>query len=237
MTEMTAVTTAPLIIDLAFDVICPWCWIGKRHLDAALIELRVQQPNVAVQIRWQPVQLLPQMPIEGMPFLAFYIPRLGGFEAVHRRQAQVRSAAEVAGLQIAFERIDRMPNTARAHALLRHVASERADAYASMLERLFAGHFQRGESLGDIATLLAIAAEFDLASDTLHTALTNARAVIPPSQGLASQGVPHYRFNDGFDLTGAQAPAALLAAMMAALPALPADDERRVISTNSPATV
>ena len=98
MTAMTTPNIAPLIIDVAYDVICPWCWIGKRHLDAALAELRVQRPNAAVQIRWQPVQLLPQMPIEGIPFLAFYIPRLGSFEAVHSRQAQVRSAAEPAGL-------------------------------------------------------------------------------------------------------------------------------------------
>ena len=234
MTAMTTPNITPLIIDVAYDVICPWCWIGKRHLDAALAELCVQRPNAAVQIRWQPVQLLPQLPIEGIPFLAFYIPRLGSFEAVHSRQTQVRSVAEAAGLQIAFERITRMPNTTRAHALLRHVASERADAYASMLERLFAGHFQRGENLGDIETLLTIAGEFDFADDTLRTVLIHARAVMPPSQGLASQGVPHYRFNDGFDLTGAQAPAALLVAMMAVLPDA---DQRRPISTNSPATV
>src|SRR5262245_35882336 len=112
----------PLLIDVAYDIICPWCWIGKRHLDAALAELREQRPEVQVQIRWQPVQLLPQLPAEGLPYLAFYVQRLGSVEAVHWRQAQVRTAAETAGLRIAFEHIGRMPNTARAHALLNHVA-------------------------------------------------------------------------------------------------------------------
>lgn len=220
--------TKPLVIDVAYDIICPWCWIGKRHLDAALAELREQEPGTPVAIRWQAVQLLPQLPADGLPYLAFYLQRLGSVEAVHWRQAQVRAAAESAGLQIAFERIGRMPNTARAHALLSQVAEQSPGYYPAVLERLFAAHFQRGENIGEVDTLLAIAGEFGLETKALRTKLSRARTVPAPARDMGSQGVPHFRFDDRFDLTGAQPPAALLAAMTTALN----DGSRRTASAD-----
>ena len=74
-------------VDVWFDLICPWCWIGKTHLDSARRQLAERLPGVQVQLRWHSVQLIPQTPPQGWPYQAFYEHRLGGPEAVRARRA------------------------------------------------------------------------------------------------------------------------------------------------------
>ena len=66
-----------LRIDVFFDLICPWCLIGKRQLERALVQLRANQADVEVELVWHGVQLLPDMPVQGEPFAEFYRQRLG----------------------------------------------------------------------------------------------------------------------------------------------------------------
>ena len=90
-----------LSVEVSFDLVCPWCLIGKRHLDTALAMLRAQRPDVAVEIAWRSCPLLPRIPPQGVPFTDFYRQRLGSAGAVARRQAQVREAARAAGTEVA----------------------------------------------------------------------------------------------------------------------------------------
>jgi predicted DsbA family dithiol-disulfide isomerase len=80
-----------LTIDASFDLICPWCMIGKQHLTQALAQLRQTDPDVSVRVRRHGLQLLPDLPPEGLPFMDFYVVRQGSPEAVARRQAQVQA--------------------------------------------------------------------------------------------------------------------------------------------------
>ena len=144
-------------IDIHFDLICPWCFIGKRHFEAARTRFVQKYPAVVVESVWQPVQLLPEVPEQGLPFAQFYERRLGSPQAVRQRRQQIELAARKAGLELDMAAIQRMPNTTRALDLLRRVAALGQPAlYEALLERLFVAYFQRGEDIGDAATLRQI---------------------------------------------------------------------------------
>jgi hypothetical protein len=113
-------------IDVYVELICPWCLIGKRHLERALAQLATASDReLRVDLQWHTVQLIPQVPREGWPFAEFYARRLGSPEAVRQRQAQVRTAAAQAGVEIDFARIQRFPNTTLSHRLLAFMARRR----------------------------------------------------------------------------------------------------------------
>lgn len=204
-----------LVIDAYMDLVCPWCLIGKRQLDRALVEFERSQPDVVVDLRWHSVQLLPDVPADGLDFMTFYIQRLGSIQAVRQRQTQVIAAARAVDLQLDFSRVARMPNTLRVHQLLSFAAAQLSRAlHAALLDRLFAAHFIRGEDLGDLATLRQVAAEFALNTDLLDSWLL--RGAGKP-QAHALPGVPFFVFNHHLSLPGAQPVQGLLAAMREAL--------------------
>jgi predicted DsbA family dithiol-disulfide isomerase len=206
-----------LSVDVFFDFICPWCLIGKRQLEHALVQFRSRHPDVQVTTVWHGAQLLPHLPAQGEPFAEFYRQRLGGAENVAMRQAQVQQAAASVGLAIDLSLIRTMPNTADAHRLF-----ERASALGNtaqrdiLLERLFAAYFQKGEDLGCRDTLLAIARSCGIDADAVADCLTSDAR---PFAGLpgASGGVPSFQLNGRMTVVGAQPAEALLGAMNQAL--------------------
>ncbi|MGH8380761.1 DsbA family oxidoreductase [Pseudomonas sp.] len=207
-----------LSIEVFFDFICPWCLIGQRHLQRALEQLRLEQPQVEVNLLWRGVQLLPDMARTGQPFEAFYRKRLGSEEAVHQRQAQVRAAADAAGVSIDFSRISRMPNTADAHRLLQRATAlgepQRAEA---LLAQLFAAYFQQGKDLGDPVTLLHIAQACGLSPAQVADCLRGDASPFIGANDYVGDGVPCFRFNQQQVVSGAQPADVLLYAMREAL--------------------
>lgn len=214
-----------LRIDVFFDFICPWCLIGKRQLEHALVQFRSRHPQVQITTAWHVVQLLPQLPVEGEPFADFYRKRLGNAAAMTLRQAQVQEAARVVGLNIDLSRIATMPNTADAHRLFERVCELGNVAQREMmLERLFAAYFQRRENLGSPDTLLAIARACGIDPDTVADCL---KGDATPFDGLpgATSGVPGFQLDRGTTIIGAQPAQVLLGAMHEALKA--SDRERQ----------
>jgi len=212
-----------LTVETYFDLICPWCLIGKRHLDTALALLAQEHPDVAVSITWRSYPLLPDIPAAGLPFQEFYVRRLGSPAAVAARQAQVRAAAQAAGVTLAYERIAVMPSTLAAHRLLRAASlAGGPEVVPALIEELFTRYFQRGENIGDARVLRDAARACGIAQPDA-TADDAAFEWLPPlhdADALASPppfGVPHFRFNGGHDLSGAQPPAVLLDVMRSAL--------------------
>lgn len=199
-------------IGIHFDLICPWCFIGKRHFEAARTRFVQKYPAVSVESVWHPVQLLPEVPEQGLPFAEFYERRLGSPQAVRQRRQQIELAARRAGLELDMAAIQRMPNTARALDLLRRVAMLGQPAlYEALLERLFAAYFQRGEDIGDDVTLRSLAAEVGVPSDRLHEAAPG--DACPTLAESAVPGVPHFVFNGRVSLSGAHDAAILFEAM------------------------
>ncbi len=194
---MTQATNA-VTVDVWFDLVCPWCWIGKHNLAQALERLHQTDPSLQVEVAWHSVQLIPQTPPQGWLFDAFYEKRLGSREAVLARRAQVADAARYAGAPIDYALITVFPNTAAAHRLLAAGKAQLAPAaFDALLTRLFEGYFTRGENLGDADVLAAIAAAQGV--DPAGPAAQD-----EPDMEAASQGVPFFVFNRAWVLSGAQ---------------------------------
>ena len=208
-------TGRSLAVDIHFDLICPWCFIGKRQLDRACERFAREIPAVGMELAWHPVQLLPDVPQEGLPFAVFYEQRLGSAEAVRLRRQQVVRAAADAGLELDLPAIQRMPNTARAHRLLQRVAGTGdRGLHVALLERLFAAYFQQGRDLGAAATLHALALEVGVPA-----ALAVARDddIQPLPVGGPVSGVPHFTFDSRLALAGARDADTLFEAMRQAV--------------------
>jgi predicted DsbA family dithiol-disulfide isomerase len=197
-----------LNIDIFSDVVCPWCFIGKRQLEAALRALAQEQPDTKVKVRWLPYFLNPDAPVEGDPYRPFLEKKFGGAVAVDALLARVQAAAENAGLELAMDKITLRGNTLNAHRLI-HRFQQRGDADA-LVERLFAAHFQHGEFIGDKAVLLKIAVECGDEAETVAGYLDSSDdsiAVLEQArraQKAGITGVPFFIFNGRQALSGAQ---------------------------------
>ncbi|RDK10798.1 DsbA family oxidoreductase [Cupriavidus lacunae] len=216
---------ASLFIQVGFDLVCPWCMIGKRHLETALAQLAQERPDVAVTVEWRSSPLFPTLPPAGIPYRKFRLARLGSAEAVALRQAQVCAAAREAGITLEPERIEVLPNTVLAHRLIRYAREAGGDAAASaLIDRLFDGYFLRGEDLGDPRVLHAAAIACGMPMPQLSVPATaHDLAWLPPLHGADAPlpnpglGVPRFVINGAPPIAGARPPRALLEAMLRAL--------------------
>lgn len=209
----------PLLVEMTFDFICPWCLIGKRNLEKALAVLARSRPEVPVSLQWRGVQLLPQLPVDGVPFMDFYIQRLGSEDAVRARQQQVKEAAYHADVDIDLKSIQRMPNTANAHRLLELAMTQGSERQIdALLEQLFASYFQRGEDLGDRDLLLRLARQCGFDPQRLETVLLDDGRPFEGSERVPSTtAVPSFVIDQRIQLAGAQPPWLMLAQLQRAL--------------------
>lgn len=138
-------------LDILSDPICPWCLIGKTHLDRAL----EAHPNHNFEIEWHPFQLNPDMPAEGMDRREYLETKFGGRERAVAVYGQIAEAAEAAGIEIDFAGITRTPNTLNAHRLIHWAGLE--GRQTAIVSALFRAYFREGRDIGDSAVLLDIA--------------------------------------------------------------------------------
>jgi predicted DsbA family dithiol-disulfide isomerase len=143
----------PRRIDVISDAICPWCWIGKRQLDTALTTLR--QEGLRFSVHWRPFQLNPDMPAGGVERSAYRAAKFGSLERSRELDAQVAEAGRAVGLDFRHDRMQRTPNTVRAHRLIRFAEGPLQHA---LVEALFRAYFHEGQDVGDTAVLAEVAA-------------------------------------------------------------------------------
>ena len=212
-TEASPAAAQTLRVDYYLDVICPWCWIGLRNLRTAVQALQEGQPGTQVDLRWHASSLLPHIPMEGVPYQQFYDARLGSRAAVIARRAQVQSHADTVGLTLAFDAIQRFPNSMLACADVNAAQDQlQGSAMLDFVESLYAAYFVQGRDIGDVAVLEQLAR--DAGVTVSPQSLRDSRL----RQGdLAPGGVPHYVFNRRVQRTGAVPASDLLAAMQQAL--------------------
>ena len=201
-----------LTIDIVSDVLCPWCYLGEKRLEAAL----AAAPQT-VAIRWRPYQLDPTIPDGGLDraeYLARKFGKSNRVDAVHDNLA--RLGAEF-GLAFAFDRIKRSPNTLDAHRLIRWAGS--AGAQARVVDRLFKAYFVEGRDIGDHAVLIDVARECGLDAELVGKLLAQGadadlvRREIAQAQAIGVSGVPFFIFAGRLAVPGAQEPSVLLSAM------------------------
>jgi predicted DsbA family dithiol-disulfide isomerase len=205
-----------LTIDVVSDVVCPWCYIGKRRLEGALALYAKAHPDApAPAVTWRPFQLNPGLPDEGMA-RAEYVQRKFGARggAVYDR---VSAVGREVGIPFAFDRISRQPNTLAAHSLIE--LAETRGVQDALVEAFFRAYFREGVDLPARENLVAIAAGAGLDHAEVEAWLDdkNARDLAAAedqrAREIGIQGVPFFIFNGRVAVSGAHPAESLLDAM------------------------
>ncbi len=200
-------------IDVVSDVVCPWCYIGKRRLEMA-IELC---PDVTVDINWRPYFLNPWIPREGIDRQTYLETKFGSAERYAVIAERVAAAAAMEGLVYAPEKMSRQPNTSDCHRLI--LWSRSATDPAVMKQRLMDLYFAEGGDLSDPKVLIHAAIDCGMDGDLVRRLLAS-DADVDRVEGEANSakeagidGVPCFVFGGGVIVTGAQSPEYLASAI------------------------
>jgi len=193
-------------IDIVSDVICPWCFIGKRRLERAL----TLRPELAATQSWRAFRLNPEMPTDGISRELYLTAKYGDLRSAAHIFAAICPAGRNEGIGFAFERIRQIPNTLRAHRLIRFGALEGHGD--DVVEGLFRAYFLDGLNIGDIEILAALAAQAGLdEAESRHYLSSEAgtaevRAEEDRARRLGIHAVPCFILDRGYAIFGAQEP-------------------------------
>ena len=195
-----------LPVEMVSDVVCPWCFIGKRRLERAL----ALRPDIPVEVRFRPYFLNPWVPREGMSREAYLTTKFGSPERYRAIAQRVVAAAAAEGLTYKPDAIARQPNTLDCHRLISW-AAQTGNA-AGMKQRLMELYFAEGGDLSDPEVLVAAAAAAGLDSDHVRDRLSGGDDIECVEQEADSakqagiDGVPCFIFGGATAVQGAQAP-------------------------------
>jgi predicted DsbA family dithiol-disulfide isomerase len=195
-------------IEVYQDTVCPWCRIGKRHLELALADW--QGEPVAVAHR--PFFLDPAIPATGYPFRDYMRAKGGGRVPLEQFFAMPRERGKEVGLTFDFEAIGKAPNTSLSHQLIALAPEETRDA---VIDAVYAAYFEHGRDIGDLDVLVAIAAEQGLEAEAMRAQLAagaardQVEAAVAEAQAMGITGVPFFVIDGRYAFSGAQPPAAI----------------------------
>jgi predicted DsbA family dithiol-disulfide isomerase len=192
-------------IDVISDVICPWCYIGKRQLERALDLL--EQQHLRFTVAWHPFQLNPDMPREGVDRAQYRLAKFGSLERSRQLDERITETAASVGLEFHLERLSRTPNTLNAHRLIRFAGQK--GAQDGVVEALFEGYFGNGADIGDDTVLAKLGEEGGLDRDEV-TALLSSDAGLKEvaaadrmARNAGIQGVPSFALQGHVLFSGA----------------------------------
>ena len=181
-------------LEVFSDVICPWCFIGKRRLESVLTGARAD----GVDLTWRAYQLYPQIPVAGMDHDEFMQLRFGGSAKVRDAYARIEEEGAGEGIEFNFRGIRRMPNTRQAHRL--GIWAKDQGRQSALVEALFRCHFIAGLDVGDEDTLVEAARSFLRGDALLDEFLADLRF----AQDAEITGVPCFVIERSFAIPGAQ---------------------------------
>ena len=199
-------------VDVVSDIVCPWCYIGKRRLEAA-----IKRAGTAVDIHWRPFQLDPSVPPAGLDRRAYLERKFGSREKVAAVQRRVVEAGADTDIPFAFDAIERSPNTLDAHRLIRWASS--AGVQGAVVEALFRAYFVEGRDIGSSKVLVEIAGACGMDAPLIHrllasgTDMVEVREEIATAVRLGVSGVPFFIFAGKYAVPGAQNADVLAAAI------------------------
>lgn len=208
--------SARLSIDVVSDIVCPWCYVGKKRLEKALTLV----PDVQADIHWRPFQLDPTIPPEGIPRRVYMEKKFGSLDKIAPVHERLTAMGKELGIPFHFSAIEISPNTLDAHRLIRWAYGERQDA---MVETLFRAFFVDGKNLADREVLAKLAAQAGFDANDIFYALNNDEdrdaviGEIAAAQELGIQGVPFFIFGQRYAVSGAESPEHLASAIRQAV--------------------
>ncbi|WP_374764641.1 DsbA family oxidoreductase [Yunchengibacter salinarum] len=200
-------------VDVVIDVVCPWCFVGKRHLDRAM----AARPGLVQAVRYRPYQLNPNTPEDGVDRDAAYRAKFGDGPELDQMRAQLTRIGAEAGIAFDFTTPVRIANSLDAHRLIRWALS--AGVQAAVADRLMSLYFEEARFIGDHALLADVAGDAgmdralvaDLLASDRDKAMIEEEAMAARQMGVT--GVPYYVFNRQAGVSGAQAPEVLMQVM------------------------
>jgi predicted DsbA family dithiol-disulfide isomerase len=196
----------PLHVDVVSDVVCPWCFIGKRRLENALTLI----PDIPVEINWRPYFLNPWIPREGIDRQTYLETKFGSAERYNVIAERVAAAAAMEGLLYATDAIGRQPNTIDCHRLI--LWSRSVTDPGQMKQRLMELYFSEGADLTDPKTLIQAASDCGMDADLVRRLLASdadidrVEAEANAAKEAGIDGVPCFIIGGGVIVTGAQSP-------------------------------
>ncbi len=197
---------AKVEVDVVSDVMCPWCYIGRKRLEKALNSLE----NTDVEVRWRPYQLDSTLPPEGKDRQKYLSDKFGGAEQAQEKYRQIELAGKAEGINFSFEKIEIAPNTLNAHRLIRWSANGGEEVQQKMVDRLFELFFEEGANLADNDVLIEAGVEVGMDRDLLEKLLpTDAdlkevKQEVALAQNMGIRGVPCFIVNNKHAVMGAQ---------------------------------
>ena len=192
-------------IDVISDAICPWCYIGKRHLESALTLLANQ--GLHFTVAWHPFQLNPDMPREGVDRAKYRIAKFGSAERSRQLVERITETACTVGLEFHLDRLTRTPNTLDAHRLIRLAGQK--DVQDGVVEALFEGYFCDGADIGNGEVLTRLGVEGGLERDDIaamlqsDAGLKEVTAADRMARNAGIQGVPSFALQGHVLFSGA----------------------------------
>jgi predicted DsbA family dithiol-disulfide isomerase len=205
--------SAPLTIDVVSDVVCPWCYLGKKRLERVLAE----DGGAPINVHWRPYQLDPTIPGEGVERRAYMINKFGKDGRIEAAHERLKALGAEEGIAFAFDKIARAPNTLDAHRLIRWAFVN--GAQNKIVDRLFKLYFEEGRDIGDRALLIETAGACGMDQELVQKLfddgadIEEVRAEIAEAQRLGVTGVPFFIFAQRFGVPGAQGADVLAAAI------------------------
>ena len=198
-------TDQALRIEVYSDVVCPWCYIGKRRLERALGQLNGAAP---ARITWRPYQLNPTMPKDGMDRTTYLEAKFGSLDAFRQMEEHVLAAGAAERIPFAFEKVARTPNTFLAHRLIWY--AEQQSRQDAVVESLFRGYFTEGADIGLVPVLGQLAGRAGLDAVAVESFLqreegaTEVKAEEAAGHRLGIRGMPYFLVNGSISISGAQ---------------------------------
>ncbi len=203
-TDEFARSPATLQVDVIADLICPWCFLGKKRLENALGA--VHGPSV---VTWFPFQLNPEMPEEGMPLEEYLAGKFGDPDKLAPGIEQLTAAGRSEGIDFRFDLITRVPNTLKAHQLMNLAETNGVDT-STLAERILHGFFSQGLDISNPDVLAVLGSDSGLASMEILAALEEDRSreiVLAQETQVRKSGVtgvPDFLVNKRLFVVGAQ---------------------------------
>ncbi len=195
---------AVLQVDIIADLVCPWCYLGKRRLDDAL--LAVGGPST---VSWYPFQLNPEMPAAGMDVEEYLASNFGSPAELKPALDKLVEVGKSEGINFQFDKVSRIPNTLNAHRLMRLAETEQVST-SDLAEEFLRGFFESGLDIGDRDVLSDLALRHGLEYKDINKTLDNdlSRSIVLSQEARARQGgvtgVPDFLINRRLFVTGAQ---------------------------------
>jgi len=195
-------------IEIYSDVVCPWCYIGKRRLEQALASVGGE-----ARVTWRPFQLNPTMPHEGLERTAYLEAKFGSLDAFRQMEEHVLAAGAEEHIAFAFDKIARTPNTFLAHRLIWYAGQQ--GCQNAMVDSLFQGYFEEGEDIGSLSVLAKLAERAGLKAEPFlrgQDGTAEVKAEESAGHRLGIRSVPYFLLNGTYALSGAQPPDRFVAA-------------------------